>query len=131
MIEQNAHTQVLVRAATDEAFRAALLSDATGTLKSLGVEIPEGIEIKAVEDTHESLHLVLPPLVSEDMSDDELAAINGGFLKLKHLAGFGIGASAVMIGGGALAIIATGGAAAPLVGAAMIGGGVAGAVIAD
>ena len=78
-IEQNAYTQVLVRAATDEAFRAALLSDATGTLRSLGVEIPEGVAIKAVENTDTVFHLILPPKISEEMSDEELDAVSGGY----------------------------------------------------
>ena len=81
MSEQNPYTQLLARAVTDEAFRAALLADTAGTLKAQGFEIPEGIEIKAVEDTPAQLHLVLPPMLPEELSDEELEAVNGGFFR--------------------------------------------------
>jgi len=125
-IEQNAYTQVLVRAATDEAFRAALLSDATGTLRSLGVEIPEGVAIKAVEDTDTVFHLIVPPKISEEMSDEELGAVNGGWFG--RTLGAGIGAAF----GGLLAtgvIVGTGGTGARHVSGLVLGGEATGAKI--
>lgn len=117
-IEQNPFMQVLARAVTDEAFRAALLADTSGTLKAQGFEIPEGIEIKAVEDTPAQLHLVLPPMLPEELSDEELEAINGGFFSRRTWGAIAFGATSVL---GAPAIVMTGGAAAPLVFGAMAG----------
>lgn len=79
MTEQTAYAQFLVRAATDEAFRAELLSDPAGTLKAEGIAVPEGVEIKPLEDTDTVFHLILPPKLSEEMSDEDLAAVSGGY----------------------------------------------------
>lgn len=132
-IEQNAYAQFLVRTATDEAFRAALLADAKGALKSQGVEIPEGIEITVVEDTPAQLHLVLPPKLSEELSAEELEAINGGFfdkIKMKHVTAFMTGYGTTMVAGLPV-IIMTQGAAFPAVKAGAVTVGVGAAIAAD
>ena len=125
-IAQNAYTRFLVQAVTDEAFRAALLADAKGALKSQGVDIPEGIEIKVVEDTPTQLHLVLPPRLPEEMSDAELEAVNGGWFG--RTLGAGIGAAF----GGVASIgvmIGTGGTGAGRIAGLVTGGEATGAKI--
>lgn len=72
--------EVIKKAWTDEAFKERLLKDATAVLKEEGVDIPPGLEVRAVENTDKVFHLVLPPRrATERLSDDALNAVAGGF----------------------------------------------------
>jgi hypothetical protein len=71
--------EIISKAWADEAFKQRLLADTATVLAEEGIEIPEGVTIKAVENTDTCFHLVIPPKqmpTSLDMS--ELAAIAGG-----------------------------------------------------
>ena len=78
--------QVLAASATHPDLRASLLADPRAALRQCGIEIREGVEIRAVENTPEVLHLALPPasspVESDDLSDDQLAAASGGGLTM-------------------------------------------------
>src|SRR4051812_16707718 len=72
---------VIQRAEQDPAFRSALLTDPKQALaQAFGVSIPDGITIRVVEDTDDTVYLVLPrpPAVSGRISDQELSQIAGG-----------------------------------------------------
>jgi hypothetical protein len=67
------------RAATDSGFRAAFLADPRATIeRELGVTIPAGITIKAVEDTADTMYVVVPQATSGDLSDAALEGVSGG-----------------------------------------------------
>jgi hypothetical protein len=69
--------EIVTKAWSDEAFKQRLLADTTGTLKAEGVDIPEGFQIKAVENSDRVYHLVLP--AKPQMSDtDRLTAMRDG-----------------------------------------------------
>jgi hypothetical protein len=51
---------IISKAWSDEQFKRRLLSDTNATLKAEGVQIPEGFEVRAVENTDRVYHLVLP-----------------------------------------------------------------------
>ena len=51
---------VIVKAWTDEAFKKRLLKNAMQVLKEEGVEVPKGMEVRAVENTEKVFHLVVP-----------------------------------------------------------------------
>ena len=67
----------------DEELRRRLLSDPKGTVEQeLGAKLPERIEIRAVEETLETIYLVLPPRSSDpggELSERELQAVAGGW----------------------------------------------------
>lgn len=69
----------------DEELRQRLLSDPKGTVEhELGTKLPKGIEIRAVEETPETIYLVLPPKAAAspeegELSDRELDAVAGGY----------------------------------------------------
>ncbi len=72
------YAKVVARAWSDEAFKAQLLSDPAAALKEVGVAVPEGVEVKVVENTATLFHLVLPPRPDEELSDEALDKVAGG-----------------------------------------------------
>jgi hypothetical protein len=75
--QQNPMGKIIAKALKDENFKKKLIADPEAVLKAEGVEVPEGITLKAVEDTENTRHIVLPSLSSE-LSDEEIARIAGG-----------------------------------------------------
>lgn len=67
-------------AVTDEEFRAELLADPTAAIgKLIGQELPENFKIKVIEnDPQYAATFVLPPMIDDELSDDELSAVAGG-----------------------------------------------------
>ena len=71
------------RSLEDESLRQRLLEDPKGTIEQeLGSGLPESIEVRVVEESAETLYLVLPSAsaVGEggELSDEELEAVAGG-----------------------------------------------------
>ena len=69
--------QVIASAWSDESFKAKLLASPAETLKAEGVEVPAGVKVKAVENTKEVFHLVIPAKPAE-LSDEDLDQVAGG-----------------------------------------------------
>lgn len=63
--------QVVARAWSDVAFKAKLLADPAAALAKVGVEVPAGVTVTVVENTPESVHLVLPSPPPEDEPTNE------------------------------------------------------------
>lgn len=59
-MDKNPLSDILIRACTDKAFREELLRDAAGVLRRSGIQVPEGIVVKVLENTDERIHVVLP-----------------------------------------------------------------------
>ncbi len=72
--------KAIARAWADEAYKAKLLADPHSALAEAGVEIPEGVTVKIVENTADIVHLVLPamPANAGELSADELDKVAGG-----------------------------------------------------
>jgi len=62
----------------DADFRAALDSDARSALAGMGLQLPEGIEVKVVASTSGQAYVVLPPDPNVDLDDEALTAVAGG-----------------------------------------------------
>jgi len=74
------YAKVVARAWNDEAFKARLLSDPRAVLTEAGVEVPAGVTVKAVENTKDTLNLVVPQAPAEgEISDEDLERVSGGF----------------------------------------------------
>lgn len=52
--------KVVAKAWSDESFKKRLISDPKTVLESQGVVVPEGLEIKVVEQTKELVYVVIP-----------------------------------------------------------------------
>ncbi|MEH1910889.1 MAG: NHLP leader peptide family RiPP precursor [Nostoc sp.] len=72
--------QLIVRAWQDESFKQELLSNPKAAIAKEGINLPESIEIRIVEETPNTFCLVLPikPSESEELSDAELESVAGG-----------------------------------------------------
>jgi hypothetical protein len=75
--------RLIQRSLDEEEFRRRLLDDPKATIEQeLGARLPEGVQVRAVEETAESVYLVLPsasPLGGGvELSDQELEAVAGG-----------------------------------------------------
>ncbi len=82
---QDVEAKVAERAAKDDAFRQALLSDPKAALGTeLGITLPEGLDVRVHEETPTRLHLVIPrlqALESDDLDDAALENVAGGVPK--------------------------------------------------
>ena len=75
--------KLVERSLQDEDFRQRLLDDPKGTLEQeLGRGLPEGVQVRTVEESADTIYLVLPSAsaVGQDgsLSDQELEAVAGG-----------------------------------------------------
>ena len=75
--------RLIQRSLDEEEFRRRLLDDPKATIEQeLGARLPEGVHVRAVEETAETVYLVLPsasPLGDGvELSDQELEAVAGG-----------------------------------------------------
>jgi hypothetical protein len=72
--------QVIAKAWMDDSFKQMLLADPAAALKQEGITVPDGVMIKAVENTDKVFHLVLPPKPADgELMDEQLDAVAGGF----------------------------------------------------
>lgn len=64
----------------DEAVKARFMADPMSVLKERGLEIPEGIDVKVVENGEDRVHITIPaaPAGHDHLSDEELSQVAGG-----------------------------------------------------
>jgi hypothetical protein len=71
---------LLADAWADPALKKRLLENPAAVLKERGISIPEGCQVKVVEDTDKVEHLVIPTKPAEgELSEEELSSAAGGF----------------------------------------------------
>ena len=70
--------QLRRRAAIGSAFGKELLRDPRAAIEqALGVSIPAGITIKALEETPDTMYIVVPPMAGGELSDADLDIVAG------------------------------------------------------
>jgi hypothetical protein len=76
--------RLIARSLEDEAFRQRLLDDPKAVVEQeLGTRLPEGVQVRAVEETADTIYLVLPGASpageNNELSDLELETVAGGW----------------------------------------------------
>ena len=72
------YQQLIAKCWADEDFKQRLLAEPAGTLAAEGMALPEGMTLRVVENTAQSLTLVIPPRPTE-LTDEALEGVAGGF----------------------------------------------------
>lgn len=72
--------QVIAKSWADVGFKQRLLKDTAAVLKEEGVQIPQGLTMRVVENTDSVLYLVLPkpPLHSDELSQEQVDKVAAG-----------------------------------------------------
>jgi hypothetical protein len=83
MTRREFESKLIARAWKDEAFKKRLLENPKRVFEDeLGVKLPDGLQIKILEETGGQLYLVLPPNPEHepdlDLSDEQLEMVTGG-----------------------------------------------------
>lgn len=72
MSEQELKSKIIEKAWSDPEFKEKLIADPKSTLKdSFGIDIPEEINVKVVEENQDDYYLVIPQSPSSSNSDVE------------------------------------------------------------
>ncbi len=70
--------RIVAKAWADDAFKAALIADPKATLAAEGIAVPAGLTLKVVEDTGETMHVILPAPPAAALSDEAVGNVAGG-----------------------------------------------------
>ena len=70
--------KIIAKAWRDHAFKAELIANPAAALKAEGINVPAGMTVTVVENTAKQFHLVLPPVPTDELSDEALDAVAGG-----------------------------------------------------
>jgi hypothetical protein len=64
----------------DEALKARFMSDPKAVLKEHGLDVPDNLDVKVVENADDCVYITLPapPSGAGDLSDDDLSNAAGG-----------------------------------------------------
>ena len=79
--QKNALARLFAACWKDEALKARFMSDPKEVLKEHGLDVPDGIDVKVVENANDCVHITLPapPAGHGTLSDEELSAAAGGY----------------------------------------------------
>lgn len=73
------YSQIVAKCWADAEFKAKLMADPRGTLAAEGMAVPEGMDLRIVENTPGVAYVVLPEPPSEgELSEEQLSDVNGG-----------------------------------------------------
>ncbi len=75
---QKVYGKLVAKAWSDDNFKAELLSDPMKVFKENSIEVPDGIEVLMVENTADTMHFILPPEPSDELTDHQLEGEAGG-----------------------------------------------------
>ena len=78
--QKNVLARLLAACWRDEALKARFMSHPKPVLKEYGLEVPEDVEVKVVENSENHVHITMPspPPGHDQLTDDELSSVAGG-----------------------------------------------------
>jgi hypothetical protein len=82
--QKDALAQLFAACWKDEALKARFMSDPKAVLAEYDIPVPDGIDVKVVENADDCVHITLPapPSGSMDLSDTDLSNAAGGAFTL-------------------------------------------------
>jgi hypothetical protein len=88
---QEMERRLIEKSVEDEAFRQRLIEDPKGAVEEeLGTRLPEEVRVVTVEETQDTIYLVLPsstPIAGAEgaeLSDQELESVAGGWASTSY-----------------------------------------------
>lgn len=69
--------QIQSKCWTDASYKTQLLADPAGVFKTEGLQVPQGVELRVLENTERVSYLVIPARPAE-LTDEALNAVAGG-----------------------------------------------------
>ena len=82
MTEQNNPlTDLFAACWKDDALKARFMADPKAVLAERGIEMPDGMDVKGVENSDNTVHITMPmaPDGHEELSMEELSSVAGGY----------------------------------------------------
>lgn len=82
---QSIETKIIAKALEDEAFRQELLNNPNTAKaeieKDLGQKLPEGFQLRVLQETENMAYIVLPVTISanQELSEEQMEAVAGGW----------------------------------------------------
>ena len=78
--QKNTLAELFAACWKDEALKARFMADPKTVLAEYGVPVPDGIDVKVVENADDCVHITMPalPAGDSDLSDGELSKAAGG-----------------------------------------------------
>jgi hypothetical protein len=78
--QRNALAKVFAACWKDDALKQRFMSDPKAVLAEYDMDVPEGMDVKVVENADNTVHITMPaaPDRHQDLSDEELSAAAGG-----------------------------------------------------
>lgn len=77
VINKDLKDQIIKKAQSDQEFKKALVGNPRGAIGQLGIQLPEDVEVKVVEESTKVVYLVLPVNLDE-LTYKQLNDVAGG-----------------------------------------------------
>jgi hypothetical protein len=79
--------QIVTKASQDDNFRKRLLAEPATTMQEFGFKLPDGVQLRVLENTDEVVYLTLPAKPREgELSDADLEGVAGGLVVIAIIA---------------------------------------------
>ena len=78
--QQNKIAELFAACWKDDALKARFMADPASVLREYGMPVPEGVDVKVIENADNCVHITLPaaPTDAMELSDAELSSAAGG-----------------------------------------------------
>ena len=81
--------KIVAKAWSDEGFKKRLFADPASVLKESGMKIPEGVQVKLMENTDTLVHIPFPCAPSDELGLEQLdKAAGGGSVSISWMKAF-------------------------------------------
>ena len=77
--QASALAELFAACCRDEALKRRFIENPGAMLREHGIDVPEGLVIKVIENTDDHVHITLPKAPSDELSDEDLLHAVGGY----------------------------------------------------